>query len=287
MSYLQESIRCKGAQICSPFVRDVRGTSVVGYVSSGTGDVYAITEGKHVVWTHTGGDPRGAAFDSHGKLHIADCAHAAILKADVSAHTHQPGLVVKVYEEKPFRGPSSIQIAPTGVVYFTDSGPLGETTLAEPRGSVFCIAHGPSGGQVLKPLALDCLAHPCGLAVSPNSKLIYVAEMMHNRLLRFVQRPTGIYHCTVFHQFAGGMGPSCVACDADGRIYVGMFDVAGGADEHGKIYILSHAGTIEHVLQVPGQEITGLCIEPSTRALFVTEASGNALHCIALDAIFK
>ncbi|RHY52179.1 hypothetical protein DYB34_004717 [Aphanomyces astaci] len=177
MTYLQETIRCKGSKICSPFVREVGGKSIVGYVSSGTGEVYAVNEGKHVVWTQTGGEPMGAAFDSQGKLHVADCAHAAILKADVSVHNHQPGLVVKVYEEKPFKGPSSLQIAATGVVYFTDSGPLGETTLAQPNGSVFCIAPGPTGGQVLKPLALDCLAHPCGVAVSPNSKSM--SDMLH------------------------------------------------------------------------------------------------------------
>ncbi len=152
--------------------------------------------------------------------------------------------------------------------------------------------------------------------------------MMQNRLLRFVQRPAGIYHFSVFHQFAGGLGPSCVACGPDGRIYVGTYDVGGGAiciklnryssntrlvhkflasDANGRIYILAPSGAIEHVLEVPGQEITGICIEyenkpdcvfmwqrmnilvirASTRALFVTEASGNSLHCIALDAIFR
>ncbi|CAK4706937.1 unnamed protein product [Aphanomyces euteiches] len=168
-SYLQDTIRCKGVKICSPFVREMGGKRVVGYVSSATGEVFACTEGKHVLLTHTGGEPMGAAFDSHGKLHLADCAHVAILRTDLAVHNQQPGIVVKEYEEKPFKGPSGIDVATSGVLYFTDSGPFGETTLAEPRGSVFCIAPSPSGGQVLKPLALECLAHPCGIAASPHA----------------------------------------------------------------------------------------------------------------------
>ncbi|KAH9114409.1 hypothetical protein LEN26_001576 [Aphanomyces euteiches] len=286
-SYLQDTIRCKGVKICSPFVREMGGKRVVGYVSSATGEVFACTEGKHVLLTHTGGEPMGAAFDSHGKLHLADCAHVAILRTDLAVHNQQPGIVVKEYEEKPFKGPSGIDVATSGVLYFTDSGPFGETTLAEPRGSVFCIAPSPSGGQVLKPLALECLAHPCGIAASPHAaSCIYVTEMMSNRLLRFVQRPPGVYHCSVFYQFAGGIGPSCVACDATGRVYIGSYDFAGSSDPNGKIYILSAAGILEHVLEVPGPEITGICVE-SSHTLIVTEASTNSLHCITLDAIFK
>ncbi|EQC36949.1 hypothetical protein SDRG_05774 [Saprolegnia diclina VS20] len=285
-SYLQETLRCKGTKICSPFAREINGKEVIGYVSSGTGEVFAYSEGKHSALAYTGGEPYGAVFDSHGKVHIADCAHAAILRVDLANHSHQPGIVVKVYEEKPFRGPSSIAISPANTTYFTDSGPLGETTLENPRGSVFCIAANPSGGQILKPLALNCLAHPCAVAVSPDSKLVYVAEMMANRVLRFVQRPPGIYHMSVFYQFAGGLGPSCIACDTAGRVYVGSYDMAGADAANGRIYVLSAQGTLEHVLEVPGQEITGLCVE-GTHKMYVTEATTNALHCISLDAILK
>ncbi|OQS00148.1 hypothetical protein THRCLA_06191 [Thraustotheca clavata] len=286
-NYLQETIKCKGTKICSPFVREINGKEVIGYVSSGTGEVFAYSEGKHVPLTYTGGEPFGAVFDAHGKIHIADCAHGAILRADLANHSHQPGIVVKVYEEKPFRGPSSIAISPSNITYFTDSGPMGETTIEQPRGSVYCIAPNPSGGHILKPLAMECLAHPCAVAVSPNSKLVYVAEMMNNRILRFVQRPSGIYHMSVFHQFSGDLGPSCLACDTTGRIYVGSFDIAGGTDStNGRIYILSPQGIIKNTLEVPGQEITGLCVE-ATHKLYVTEATTNSLHCISLDTIVK
>lgn len=58
--------------------------------------------------------------------------------------------------------------------------------------------------------------------------LSYVAEMMTNRLLRFFQKPGGVYHGSVFYQFSGGIGPSAVAVAKDGTIYVTHYDIATG-----------------------------------------------------------
>lgn len=55
----------------------------------------------------------------------------------------------------------------------------------------------------------------------------YVAEMMANRVLRFFQQPAGVYHSSVFHQFSGGVGPSCLAIDSNGNLYVGHYEVRG------------------------------------------------------------
>jgi hypothetical protein len=51
---------------------------------------------------------------------------------------------------------------------------------------------------------------------------------MANRVLRFVQRPAGVYHSSVFHQFSGRLGPSALAVDADGNLYVARYDFSGG-----------------------------------------------------------
>ena len=55
----------------------------------------------------------------------------------------------------------------------------------------------------------------------------FVAEMMANRVLRFFQQPTGVFHASVFHQLSGGVGPSCLTLDAAGNLYVGQYDVKG------------------------------------------------------------
>ena len=61
----------------------------------------------------------------------------------------------------------------------------------------------------------------------PLSIISYVAEMMANRVLRFFQKPTGVYHGSVFYQLSGGVGPSALACDSDGTLYVASYDVRG------------------------------------------------------------
>ena len=50
---------------------------------------------------------------------------------------------------------------------------------------------------------------------------------MKNRVLRFFQRPEGVYHGSVFYQLSGGVGPSCLALDAQGSLYIGQFETRG------------------------------------------------------------
>ena len=127
-----------------------------------------------------------------------------------------------------------------GNVYFTDSGPMGETSIANPRGSLFCVD---GEQQMLRPLAYECLAHPCGLALSGDHQTLFVAETMHNRVLRFAQSPPGSFHmsvvCTIsagrllwsvlqFYQFSGRLGPTALTYDSNsGNLYVGHSDFKG------------------------------------------------------------
>lgn len=50
---------------------------------------------------------------------------------------------------------------------------------------------------------------------------------MNNRILRFFQRPAGVYHGSVFYTLTGGVGPNCLTLDGAGNLYVGHFDVKG------------------------------------------------------------
>lgn len=219
-----EAVRCRGAKVCSPFV-DAAGGGAVFYVSAGSGEVFRWQGEAHAAVAFTGGEPLGAQLDQSGRLHVADAGHGAVLRVDGASS--QPGVLVRAYEDRALRGPNGLAFAADGALFFTDSGPLGETTIEQPRGSVYCIASSPSGGQVLRPLALECLAHPWGIAVSSNPDAVFVAETMRNRVLRLRARPGNAYHTSVFHQFAGGMGPSCVACDINGLLYVGHYDFTG------------------------------------------------------------
>ena len=194
-----------------------------------------------------------------GVLYVADFGHAGILAVRKDGNQE---LVVGVYEDKPLKGPNSIYLS-NGDIFFTDSGTFGETGLQSATGSLFAISNSPSG-KILKPISLANLAYPSGVAVSSDGKFMYdltllknlcyttltnlscsyVAEMMANRVLRFFQQPTGVYHGSVFYQLSGAVGPSCLAVDQEGNVYVGQFDVKESASE-GSVLILSSAGKLK------------------------------------------
>jgi DNA-binding beta-propeller fold protein YncE len=131
-------------------------------------------------------------------------------------------------------------------------------------------------------LALERLAHPAGITLGAKESAVYVSEMAANRVVRFAQRPAGVWHMTVFHQFAGRAGPTAVAWDdARGLLYVARYEFADLA-EKGVISVLDGEGALVRELAVPGPEVTGLAITPDGTALVVSEATTSTLYRILL-----
>lgn len=208
---------------------------------------------------------------------MCDWAHRAILCRGSDGVLSE---FVREYEGRDLLGPSGMTTDAKGNIYFTDSGPLGETTLGERGGSVFSISR---DGQLLQPLALGTLSHPCGLALAPRGGALYVCELLANRLLRFVQRPAGVWHCSVYFQFSRGLGPSAVACDEDGHVYVALFDFAGHGSGQGRVAVLSPQGTLVKEIACPGgAEVSGIALDPAGGALIVTDASTSRVHRLAI-----
>lgn len=58
-------------------------------------------------------------------------------------------------------------VGSNGNVYFTDSGPMGETGLQNPKGSLYVISNGASG-QILHAISYENLAGPTGIAVTSD-----------------------------------------------------------------------------------------------------------------------
>lgn len=256
------------------------------FAVSSAGDIFRYsTEGydnefQMEAWGNSSGQPLGLDFDSQGVAFVCDAAHQAIFRIlrverEGGTFAHQIDPYVKEYEQSQFLGPNSLCLSrQTGMLYFTDSGPLGETSLQNPSGSVFAIS--PST-QLLIPLCLNTLAHPCGVALSPDEKNIYVAETAMNRILRFTQHPPQVFHCSVFCQLSGRFGPTALAVSARGDLYVAHFDFAENA-EHGRIVVLNSDGEVTGSITVPGPEITGLCVSPDQRYLVVSERSTTTLY---------
>lgn len=263
------------SDICSPFF-DSSGKLYVIFQNSGS--IKTINSvGNTANVCSTGGQPSSATFSSDGVLYVSDFGHAAILAIQKDS---QQDLVVGIYEDKPLKGPNCVNIT-NGDIFFTDSGAMGETGLQSCTGSLFTISNSPSG-QILKPISLGNLAYPSGIAVTPDRKFIYVAETMKNRVLRFFQHPsgTGVYHGSVFYQMTGGVGPSCLALDANENLYIGQYDVRDCTPD-GNVYVVSNTGKLLQIITTTGPEISGLAINDNK--LYITEKSTGSI--LRIDTI--
>ena len=153
--------------------------------------------------------------------------------------------MIKDFDGKPLKGPNSMVLSDkNNCLFFTDSGPLGETSIESPTGSLFAIDLSVS---MLKPIIDSKLAHPCGLALSIDENMIFVAETGMNRILRVVCHSSGVYHTSVFHQFSGRFGPSALAMHPDGRLFAARFDFTESS-KHGLISVLNPDGVVEEEL---------------------------------------
>lgn len=260
------------------------------FTISTTGEIFRYSgniEGDDLqveAWGSSSGQPSGLAFDASGAAYVCDAAHQAIFRISRVEEEQSPPRqevepYVREYEREALLGPHSVAIAQeSGMVYFTDSGPLGDTGISNPRGSVYAIQ---ASTQLLIPLTLHSLAYPTGVCLSPDGNVLYVAEMCKNRVLRYARRPASVYHCSVFHQLSGRLGPSALCCAQNGDLYIAHYDF-GENSENGRILVLDQEGEVSAIMSVPGPEITGLCISPDERYLIITEATTASVYRHAL-----
>jgi sugar lactone lactonase YvrE len=254
--------------LCGPFEG---ANGALNVIFQGSGEVWEVSKNGQLRKVHcTEGQLAGAMY-SNGAMYLADFAHGAVL----SSENQNQELVVGVYEDRPLKGPNSI-ISHGDSIFFTDSGPLGDTGLHNPVGSLFAIVGKPSE-QVLKPISYNNLAYPTGLAYFNG--MIFVCEQANNRVLRFYQEPAGVFHGSVFYQNSGGAGPSSIAVDEEGQLYVGIFE-SSAAKTTGTVLVISKDGKVENTVVTDGAEVTGVAILGGD--LIITERSTGSIQKVAL-----
>lgn len=86
--------------------------------------------------------------------------------------------------------------------------------------------------MLLRPIALSCLAHPSAIALDITENVLYICETLKNRILKVYTGPKGHNVMTVFHQFSGKLGPTAIAVNKDGHIFVAKFEYASRLIRH-------------------------------------------------------
>lgn len=249
------------------------------YVCSQAGEILKFTDDGGYTTYHTlGGMPICIAFDNKAIdntenefFYFADVANAVIYVKKTGSEIN---LLFKDYEGYVLKGPTSLAInREESYLLICDGGHQGSTSLNRPFGSVF---HFDLETNIVKPLLLNCLAYPSDIYFDENTGIVYISEMYNNRILRLLQNPHGIFHCSVFHTFNGRVGPSALASDELGNIYTSRFEYQDKEGSvNGNICILSKEGVLIGELILPKMsEITGMFIPKSkskANVLYFTE----------------
>jgi sugar lactone lactonase YvrE len=215
------------------------------FISTVDGFIYEIIDQTIHKVTETGGQPFNMIHDSTDSMFITDLAHQAIY-----SYTEEESLqeLIKSNEGFPFLGPNSLAFhESSNSLFFTDSGPMGDTSLLNPKGSVY-VADVEQGK--IKAILAECLAHPAGIAITADGKSVYVAETYKNRILKIVVGPNGNHHASVFFQFSGRVGPTSVCVNESGILYVAHFEFPAFAVK-GKISVISPGGVLVKVFACP------------------------------------
>lgn len=246
------------------------------FVVNNNGDVYSVEDGRTQVAFTTNGQPTSIIFDQEGNSFIADGAHQAILSQTIQENRVETTPIIKDYEGMPLKGPHSLVLSQkNNILFFTDSGPFGETSLENATGSLFAIDLGES---ILKPVIHGQLAFPTGVALDESENVIYMSETAKNRIMKVVHL-NGQYYSSVFKQLSGRFGPTAIARDPNSDLlYVARFEFEQITND-GLISIYDSKGELQDEIEVPGYpEISGLYFSKAEdNVLYVTERSKKAL----------
>jgi len=228
------------------------------------------------------------ALDVDNMLYFADVSNAAVFSREQPNENQKSPeiqILIKDYEGMPLKGPTSITLQrEENCLFVCDSGYFGTTSLNSPSGSLFIVD---LDSKICRPILLNCLSYPADLIYDETSGYAYLAETFSNRVLRLTQSTSGVYHTSVFHQFYGRVGPTAIAVDALGNIYVARFEFQNSEQEiDGIISVLNKDGYIVGELTLPKlPEITGMCIPSGKKAdtLYFTERNFHGILKVKLS----
>ncbi|GGY84055.1 SMP-30/gluconolactonase/LRE family protein [Marinobacter zhanjiangensis] len=196
-----------------------------GRLYTGTADGWimrleADSESDPQRWVETGGRPLGLVFDHNGNLIVAD-AERGLLEVSPAGEVR---MLTREAEGLPFRLTDGVDVAPDGMIYFTDAS--SRHSLADhqldmlamrPNGRL--LSHNPATGRTR--VLLRNLYFANGVVVSPGADFLLVAETPRYRLLRFWLTGPKQGQAEVFADNLPGF-PDNLDVDRRGRYWVAL-----------------------------------------------------------------
>ncbi|KPA77784.1 hypothetical protein ABB37_06614 [Leptomonas pyrrhocoris] len=189
----------------------------------------------------------------------------------------------------PLNAPTAVTVSPCdGEVFFTDAGWEGDSSLLNRTGAVYRTVQRHSAVVALQPTGL---AQPSSVVVGRDG-CVYVAEMVENRLLRYVPRGGGVrYIGAVFARFEGSMGPSAVVVHPrTGHLFVALYEAAEvgrpyeAVDDEtsstapplqGRVVELDLSGAEVCTYHVPDTQLRALAFDVQGTCLYAVSSDSN------------
>ncbi len=216
--------------------------------------IYSLKDGKVTVFREPSDNANGNFLDRAGN--VVTCEHGSrkVTRTDASGKVTD---VVSEFEGKKLNSPNDVYISKSGRIYFTDP-PYGirPNQQEQAANGVYLFAEGKT-----TLLAAD-FSRPNGIVLSPNEKVLYVADSAKGHIRSFeVLRDGKVGPGKVFVETPG---PDGLRVDSEGRVW--------SASGNG-VNVISPEGQILEVIKFP-ETPSNLCFSRDGKTLYVTARKG-------------
>ena len=238
------------------------------------------------------GRANGHVFDANGVLYHCEGSEFGpaggrrITRTDLRTGAYE--VVTDTVDGVRYNGPNDICVDGLGRLYFSDPSYYDRSAMELDVEGVYRID---PDGTVTRILDQRHVQRPNGVAVTQDSRLLYVVDSCpgrHQRIVRFELDGEGRPGPgSLFHDFAPGRGGDGIELDLDGNLYVaaGIHHPRNETETDlypAGIYVLSPAGELVHWHAVPEDVVTNVAFGgPDGRTLYIT--AGKSLFTTRVD----